>query len=115
MNDLTTIRGDSETYDVELVDDAGDPFDLTNCEMTFTVGDLVTKTIGAGIVVDPDGDPAPDPTTGRARITLDAGDTADSPDTHTTYRYDVQVTTDTGVVKTPIRGLFHIIPDVTTD
>jgi len=113
MNNVTVVRGDTWDFTVTLVDPNGDPYDLTDCELTFTVEGLVSKTLGAGITIDPDGDPAPDPETGIAGITLDAGDTSAAPDRRTAYPYDVQLTTSTGEVRTPIRGLFIVVPDVT--
>ena len=108
MNCLTTIRGDTEEYTISLVDDAGDPFDLTDCGLTFTVRDLLVKTETDGIAF------ALDPTSGVAVNTIDAGDTAGAPDVRTSYPYDVQVTTSAGIVRTPLRGRFIVIPDVTT-
>lgn len=110
MTDLTMIRGDDESFELTLVDDAGDPFDLTDCALYFTVGDLFTKSIGAGITVDPDGDPAPDPTTGVAVISVAAADTADLPDRRVAYDYAVVVVTDTDLTKTPVRGRFIVVP-----
>jgi hypothetical protein len=112
MSDLSMMRGDDETFAIVLVDANGDPFDLTDCDLSFVVGDLFEKTIGAGIVIDPDGDPSPDPTTGLATVTVDAADTVDCPDVRTPYRYDVQVTTATGLIHTPLRGRFIVVPDV---
>lgn len=104
MRDLTVTRGDSQVLELALT---GLPEDgLTDAEVTFTVGHLLTKSVGDGIAVD-------DPLTGEAVITIDAGDTSAAPAHRTTYPYDVQVTLPDGTVKTPIRGLFIVLPDVT--
>ena len=110
MTDLAMIRGDDEAFDLTLVDDAGDPFDLTDCELYFTVGTLFTKTVGAGITVDPDGTPAPDPTTGLARIAIVPADTEDMPDRPITYDYVVRVVLDDATIKTALRGRFMVVP-----
>lgn len=107
MNDLSLIRGDSSELSLTLTDNAGDPYDLTDATVIMTVDDLFEKSIGSGITVD-------DPTSGVAAITVDPADTEDAPDARCAYRYDVQVTLSDGSIKTPVRGLFVVIPDVTT-
>jgi hypothetical protein len=105
MTDLTLIQGDTQAFDLTLVDEAGDPFDLTDCAVYFTVGDYFTKTDTDGIAVDVD------PTTGLATVTIAAADTADL----TVYgrlatTYAVRVVLADDMVKTPLRGRFAIIP-----
>lgn len=106
INDISMVRGDSVTLSLTLTDSVGAPYDLTAADITFTVDDLITKTVGAGITVA-------DPLTGVAAIALDPADTEDCPDIRAAYRYDVQITLSSGSVKTPIRGLFVVLPDVT--
>jgi hypothetical protein len=106
MKNLVVIRGDSETLILILNDDAGSPLDLTDADVRFTVEGLLTKNLGDGIVVD-------DPLTGTGTITIEAGDTASAPGRRTAYPYDVQVTLADATVKTPLRGLFVVLPDVT--
>jgi hypothetical protein len=94
--DLSVIRGDSVTLTATLVDSLGAAYDLTGADLTFTVDGLFEKSLGAGItVVDPD-------------------DTDGAPNTRYAYRYDLQVTLADASVKTPLRGLFIVVPDVTT-
>ena len=103
---LTMMRGDSRTFTVTMTDSAGDPYDLTDAVVQFTVDNLFEKTVGAGIVVS-------DPETGVAVVTVDPDDTEGAG--RRAYRYDVQVTLSDGTVRTPLRGLFVVVPDVTTD
>lgn len=106
--DLTMTRGDSREFSVTVSDAAGDPYDLTDATISFTVDDLFdAKTVGAGITVTA-------PETGVAVITIDPADTEDAPDRRTAYDYDVQIILADGRVKTPLRGLFIVLPDVTT-
>lgn len=108
MNDLAMIRGDTNEFELTLTDNAGDPFDLTDADITMTVGDLFTKTIGSGITVSA-------PLTGVASIVVGPEDTEGAPDVRVAYSYDVQVTLADGRIKTPVRGRFVVVPDVTTD
>jgi hypothetical protein len=103
---LSMIRGDDETLSMALVDGDGEPFDLTDCTLYFTVGDHFTKTseLDGGITVDPD------PTTGLASIAIAAADTDDFPDTRYATPYAVRVVRADDTIKTPIRGLFIVIP-----
>ena len=105
MTDLAIIAGDTASFALTLVDEAGDPFDLTDCALYFTVGDYFTKTDADGITVNVD------PTTGLATVTIAAADTADLPINGrlaTTYAVRVVLADDT--VKTPLRGRFAILP-----
>ena len=106
QNQITHIRGDSGSFEVTLTDSAGAPLDLTGASVAFTVKNLIEKTIGDGIEVDT-------PLTGEAVITLTPEDTEDASDHRRSYPYDVQVTLGDGTVRTPIRGLFVLVPDVT--
>jgi len=106
QNQLTMTRGDTRTFTVTMTDDAGDPYDLTDASVDFTVGDLFDKSVGDGITVA-------DPETGVAVITVDPDDTNGASDYRRAHRYDVQVTLADGTVKTPLRGLFVVTPDVT--
>lgn len=105
QNQITMTRGDTRTFTVTMSDNAGDPYDLTDAEVAFTVDDLFDKSVGDGIAVA-------DPESGVAVITVTSADTEDASDYRRAYRYDVQVTLSDGSVKTPIRGLFVLTPDV---
>jgi hypothetical protein len=104
---VTAIRGDSQTYDLDFVDANGDPIDLTDCDIWFTVEDLFEKRLGTGIT-------SASPLTGVATVTVDPADTEDCPDYRVRYRYDAQLELIDGSIKTPIRGWFTVLPDVTT-
>ena len=108
MNDLTVIRGDTVTLTATLVDPLGAAYDLTDAELTFSVADHFCKTLDDGITVA-------DPPSGEAVIELTATDTdGDGEWPRRAFPYDLQVTLADGSVKTPIRGLFIVIGDVTT-
>jgi hypothetical protein len=112
MNDLAMFRGDDGTFDLALLNADGDALDLTDAaDITFTVGDLFMKSLGAGIEIDPDGDsPGPSPTTGLIRVTVDAADTEDLPASHLLYPYAVRVEWTDGTVGSRLRGTFAIVP-----
>lgn len=100
--DLTIIRGDSATFDLELVlGDATVP-NLAGATASFIVDDLFTKT-----------DVLIDESTGEASVDVDPEDTEGCPDIRATYNYNVQVTLADDSVLTLQRGLFIVIPDVT--
>lgn len=103
---LTVMRGDTQEFQLTLtgLPDEG----LEGADIWFTAGSLVSKRLGEGIVVD-------DEAEGVATITLAAGDTAGAPGHRTTYPYDVQVLLPDGTVKTPVRGLLIVVPDVTRE
>ena len=105
--DLTVTRGDTREFSVTVTDSAALAYDLTGATITFSVDGLgIEKTLGAGIVVSA-------PATGVAAITLDPDDTKGAPNLRVAYNYDVQIVLADGRVKTPIRGLFIVLPDVT--
>ena len=106
QHQITMTRGDTRIFTVTMTDDAGDPYDLTSADVAFTVGGLFEKGVGDGITIA-------DPETGVAVVTVDPADTNGAPDVRRAYRYDVQVTLSSGAVKTPLRGLFVVVPDVT--
>lgn len=113
-NALEAVRGDREQYSLTLTDGNGDPLELTDALVWFTVkrryGDdddaaLLQKTTVEGIELG--GDP------GSATVTIEPADTAGCPDHMTRYVYDIQVKTLDGVVSTPVRDTFTVWPDVT--
>ena len=105
-NDLVMTRGDTRTLTLTLTDSDAVPFDLTGATLRFTVGDLLEKATGDGIVVA-------DPDSGVAVITINPADTEDASDWRRSYPYDIQVTFLDGTVITPILGRFVLRPDVT--
>lgn len=108
MPDLVAIRGDTKVYEVTITDSAGEPYDLTGADLWFTVAGLLEKRLNDGITVA-------DVATGVATVTLEAGDTDSAPSRRKVYDYDLQVKLSNGTVKTPLRGRFVVLPDVTTD
>lgn len=105
---IVMTRGDTKVLDRTLME-GGIPMNLIGTEITFTVKDLFSKTLDAGIeLVPPDSGTEP----GVIEITVDPADTQDVPDYRAIYRYDVQVD-DGGIITTPLRGWFIVLPDVT--
>jgi hypothetical protein len=100
---LTVIRGNDDTLTVTLtgIPEGG----ITDA--WFTVGGLFEKRMGDGLTID-------DPEAGDCTVTLTPGDTDDAPASRVAYPFDVQVQLADGAIKTPIRGLFIVLPDVTT-
>jgi len=101
-------RGDSKFLE-ETLNESGTPMDLTTAAVTFTVGDLFSKTLNAGIELVPP-DSGTDP--GEITIQIDPADTEDCPDYRKVYHYDIEVVDD-GVVTTPQYGDLTVLPDVT--
>lgn len=110
-------RGETEQYDIALVDVALAPLDLDDVEeIWFTVkadyadedGDaVIAKTLsGGGIAITSAID-------GEAQITVDPEDTEDLPSRRLDYPFDVQVKMLTGEIATAIRGRMRISADVT--
>jgi hypothetical protein len=107
MTNLTVVRGDTRELTVTVSDAAGLVYDLTGADIWFTAGTLISKRLGDGIV-------SADPETGVAVITIVPADTSPAPSHRSTYPYDVQIKLVDGTIRTPIRGLFIVLPDVTT-
>lgn len=100
---LTVIRGNDETIAIDLT---GLP-EGGIIDVWMTVGNLFAKRLGDGITID-------DAEDGTCTVTLTPADTDGAPASRVAYDYDVQVRLADGSVKTPIRGRFIVLPDVTT-
>lgn len=129
MTRLAMIRGDESTWDITLVDGDGDPLGLAGLDITFTarrsveLGELdpvdgtwslvrhdleLVKTVGDGL------DVGVDPTAGILTLTIDPADTEDWTDSEITgpFAWDIEVKSGDDV-RTPMRGVLVISPDVT--
>lgn len=100
--DYSIIRGDSKDIDLDLVDAAGSPFNLTGASVVMRVGDLFTKDLTDGI----------DLSSGDLFVAIEPADTENAPEQRTAYPYDIAVTLADSTVHTAQRGLFIVIPDV---
>jgi hypothetical protein len=107
MTSLTVIRGDTRELTVTVSDAAGLAYDLTGADIWFTARGLVSKRLGDGIT-------SAAPQTGVAVISISPADTSSAPPHRAAYPFDVQIKLADGSVRTPIRGLFIVLPDVTT-
>lgn len=102
---LTVIRGNDETLAITLT---GLPDDgIIDAVMTVGRPELFQKRLGDGLTID-------DLETGACTVTLVPADTDGAPSMRSVYPFDVQVELADGSVKTPIRGRFIVLPDVTT-
>jgi len=112
---LVAKRGDDEEYAITVTGSAGEPFDLTDCELQFTAKRRLTDPDEEAVIVKTSGDgiEVTNPTGGLATMTLTSADTAGLPAHRTGLYYDIQVTDSDGLISTPIEGRMTVRPDVT--
>lgn len=117
MTDLQARRGDTESYDLALLDATGQPLNLgVITDIWFTIkrspastdaDAIVQKTIGDGLEVT-------DELGGLATVTLDAADLVGLVgDTEVVLRWDVQIKDTDDRVTTVDDGGFTVVLDVT--
>lgn len=113
-------KGDNKKYRVRVIDDAGDPQDITGGGLIFTVKEDPTdaaptiqkdsSVVGEIDITDPSG--------GIAFIYIVPEDTRDPGNNVDvipgTYEYDIQYTNASGEIKTLCKGTLKIMQDVTT-
>ena len=99
QHQVTVTRGDDRTLTFEV------GADYTGGSARMLVEDLFTKT-GLGLSV----------ASGVTTITADIAeaDTEDCPDYRHPHRYEIEVTTAAGDIRTVRRGLFVVVPDLET-
>ena len=118
MSDIIGVRGDTEYYDLTLVDADGNRIDLTGLDMWFTVKAkksdrdslaLIQKTVGNGITL---ADQMSEATKGQATVHVLPSDTNRilAP---FDYYYDVQLKSG-DVITTVIEGVISFEADVTS-
>jgi hypothetical protein len=114
MTYIAAIRGDREEYDITLVDEEGQPLDLTDLALTFTAKRRLTDTDANAVIIKTDGDgiTVDSPEDGIAILTLTPEDTEDLLRERTLY-WDVQTDDGAGDVQTPLSGRLVISADVT--
>lgn len=137
MSDNEAIRGDTKKWSIAIVDQFGDPFDLTDCTVWFTAKTAVSNDLtdtdaiiqhkividNAGAVTSADGFELGGihPTTGQVVagaangvLTQVLADSESTTLTPGSYVYDLQILTADGETYTPINGLrLTILEDVT--
>lgn len=96
----TVMRGSDWSTMLELTDYTGTPIDIDTATVEFIVDGLFSKT-----AVD-------DASTGEAMLTITPADTEDAPDQRSAYPYNVKVTSATGEITYPQRGLFIVLPSI---
>jgi hypothetical protein len=104
---VVMVRGDTRIFTIALTDAGGAAIDLTDTDVWFSVSGAFTKTLGDGVAIT-------DPTSGIALVTVEPADT-EAMRGRTVRRFDVQLKLSDGSIRTPIRGRFVVLPDVTTD
>ena len=118
MSDIVGVRGDTEIYDLTIVDADGVRIDLTDAELWFTIKvnrtdkdtlALIRKTTGNGIV---HADQVSPTTRGKASVTLLPADTVKMLSPYV-YYYDVQLKTIAEEVTTVVSGSFTLQADIT--
>ena len=117
-NKITIFRGDDATFTFTINDSDGDPVDITDDTIFFTVKTVVNTTAAGSLdstaviqKINGPGDHS-DPTIGKTTFSLTHADTAILPKI---YYYDVQWVTAADIVTTFVVAIFEITGEVTTD
>lgn len=108
------IRGDSRLISVSIFKaDGVTPFDLTGCELFFTVNINSNNTTDtdAGAVIALKNNAITNPTLGVATIQISNANTQDI--TPETYYYDIQLKDSNGNITSLAQNQFVVIADVT--
>jgi hypothetical protein len=102
--------GDDYRFDFELVDDSGDPVDVSGGVFTMTAKYKVTDGDGSAIVKMTGAISNPPGTDGKFNFTLSESDVP-GPE-HIRGVYDVQMTI-SGVTETVVSGNIEFLPNIT--
>ena len=111
----TFIRGDTNTIQFAARDRAGDVIPLTGATIRFTVKETYADAAADAIIqkTETDGIAVDDAAAGIGTVTTQPSDTASlAPYAHFLV-YDIQVTTQAGVVTTTQGGPLWVVPDAT--
>lgn len=109
--DITHIRGDTREINVTFLDSNNDAIDLTGGTVFFTVSISSQPKNDADALIEKEVTSFSSPSTGQATIVLDSADTNDM--TPSTYFYDLQFVSSSGVVISQPRARFKLIGDIT--
>lgn len=106
-------RGDSRILGFTfLQSDGKTPFDLTGCEVFFTVNPVTDPGASdSGAVIEKSTTSFVTPSSGVASITLTNADTQNI--NPATYYYDVQLKDANGNITSLMQNTFQVIPDIT--
>lgn len=112
--DLTMFRGDTQIYNVSVIDNMNNIINISGALFWFTVKDAMTdvspvfqKAIGSGIVITN----AP---MGMITITIDPSDTSSLPTENVPMIYDLQMKNASLQIFTLNAGNFLVTPDANT-
>ena len=107
--DFTMYSGDTKLLEITVLDQDGDPVDLTGATVKWQMAKKVTsdtpvlsKEIGSGVVIM-------NPTAGRFDISLQPADTAAIKGA---YYHEAEITESGGDVATVLAGTITILPDL---
>src|SRR5215218_5068013 len=105
--DFEIYAGDTKRVRIDVVDDAGDPLDLTTADLTWVLApwaggsSILTKTDVDGIAISV---PAGGSVSSRMTVTIDAGDVTDPGDYYHAARVEIS-----GVVDTVRAGTVRVL------
>lgn len=106
---LEIIRGDDEQFELTFTDIDGNPIDLTDGTVFFTVKESLSDDDDSALITQEITTFAA-PETGVARLVLDS-DQTDIPEGR--YFYDVQFKDSLGTISSTIRDKFYVKKDIT--
>jgi hypothetical protein len=106
-------RGDSRLLSFTIFQSDGKtPFDLTGCEVFFTVNPVTDPgATDSGAVIELSTTSFTNPTSGAASLTITNADTQNV--TPATYYYDVQLKDANGNITSLAQNTFQVIADIT--
>jgi hypothetical protein len=110
MSDITIIRGDSRTFNVNIRENDGSPFDLTGYTVFFTVKPEYKSETDDGAFITKTYSNIPNPETGVLSIDLASTDTDIRPGEHW---YDIQLKSSANRVSSTRKAKFIVLYDVT--
>lgn len=105
---LTRVRGDTEQFTLTLTQ-GGSAFDLTGYTVVMTGNTEEYPDDATNQIFQITGTLATDPTTGK--VTFDPDPIKDLAPGE--YYYDVQYTDPAGQIRTPLRGVYTVLNDIT--